>query len=254
MEFLNFSTSAGPLGVVGQVHTDRRRPCLLAVNGSFPQKDFLHDLVSDFLGVNVVIVNLPGMEGVPWHGATPAELTKGLEEVATVLLRGLPIVAFGSSTGNLLALGLKMPNICHRIAVEPFLQTKDLWPFIANSRGRLKLNAEHAALPWMTQFFWNYFGIGETTLENRDYRYLLDNIAEPTDVVSGQLPLLPERSLPLWPSFTSAEDRAALIANPFVTFHEGHEGSGHGVQVDPRGKALVKRLVEAALRAAIPLC
>jgi pimeloyl-ACP methyl ester carboxylesterase len=251
MDFLTIQTTAGPLGFVGRLHAGQRRPSLVAVSGSFPPKGYLHDLIDQYRGANVLIVNLPGMDGVPWAPATPAQLSRGLAEAVQLLLGDSPIVAFGSSTGNLLSLGLRLPNIFHRVLVEPFFQTKDLWPFIANSRQRMERNPADAA---MARYFWDVFGIGPTAFENRDYRHLLDAITVPSDVVVGQLPLLPARSVEIWPSFTSEEDRAALTANPLVTLHVGPTGTGHNINADPAADAQIKRALHAALLAGAALC
>jgi hypothetical protein len=251
MDFLTIQTSVGPLGFVGRIHTDQRRPSLLAVSGSFPPKGYLHDLIDQFRGANVLIVNLPGMAGVPWSAATPDQLSRGLQEAVRLLLGDLPVVAFGTSTGNLLSLGLRLPNICRRVAVEPFFQTKDLWPFIANSRQRMMRNPTDDGL---ARYFWDGFGIGPTALENRDYRHLMGAITVPTDVIVGEIPLLPRRATEVWPSFTSEEDRAALAANPLVTLREAPPGTGHSIGADPAGDALVKRTLHAALHAAAAFC
>jgi len=251
MDFLTLQTGAGPLGLVGRIHTDRPRPGLLAVSGSFPSKTYLHDLVDHFRGANVLVVNLPGMSGVPWSSATPAQLSEGLAEAVRRLLGDLPTVVLGASTGNLVALGLRLPNICRRVAVEPFLQTRDLWPFIANCRQRLAANPGDSGL---AHYLDSLFGIGATTVENRDYRHLLAAITVPTTVIVGQIPLLPQRPLEVWPSFTSEEDRAAFEANPLVTLHEGRAGTGHSVQADPMAEALLRRVLHADLREAARLC
>lgn len=250
MDFLTIQTSAGQFSCVGRIHTDRPRPCLLAVNGSFPDEKYLYDLVGHFAGANVVVVNLPGMGGL-WSDAGVAELTRGLEEVLALTFHGLPTVVLGTSTGNLPAFGLTAANICRRVAVEPFFTTKDLWPFVANVRARLAKTPDNVGL---VTFLWKIFGIGPTELEDRDYRHLLQTISVPTDVVVGQVPLLPPRALPTWPSFTSQEDRRALVANPFVTLHEGAPGTGHAVTVVEPGAALQKRVLHLALRAAADLC
>ncbi|MDP3768098.1 MAG: hypothetical protein Q8S13_08790 [Dehalococcoidia bacterium] len=39
MDHLRILTSGGAFGFVGQVHGDRRRPALLAINGAFPPGD-----------------------------------------------------------------------------------------------------------------------------------------------------------------------------------------------------------------------
>ena len=247
MDFLTLQTKAGPFGVVGRIYSDRSRPALLAVNGSFPKRDHRHDLVEHFAGVSVLVVNLPGMAGVPWANPTVAELTEGLETVVRRLLGDVPIVAFGASTGNLPTLGLQLPNIRRRVVLEPFFQTQDLWPFIANARERMLLNPTNLAMP---RFLWEVFGIGPDRVENRDYRPLLATITVPTDVLVGGAALLPERALGIWPSFTSAEDRAALRANPLVTMHEGPPNSGHGFGSEGSSDLYVKRLLHAALREA----
>jgi hypothetical protein len=251
MDFMTLQTRAGPMGVVGRVHTGSRRPALLVINGSFPPKEFRHDLVDHFSGVSVLVVNLPGMAGVPWANPTVAELTESLEDVARRLLDGGPLVVFGSSTSNLIALGLKLPNISRQLAQEPFFQTGGLWPLTRSARERMANNPANLAL---AQFFWDVFGIGPSQLENRDYRYLLANITRPTDVIVGGAPLKPERAMNFWPSFTSAEDRAALRANPLVTLHEGPLNSGHGFGAEGPSDLMVKRLLHKALSEAAQLC
>ena len=251
MDHLVIDTASGPLGFVGRFLTDRPRPALLAVTGSFPPKDHLHELITAFLDANVLIVQLPGMAGMFWaNDPDVAGLTRGLEGAARKLLGDAPIVALGASTGNLLSLGLGLPNICHRVALEPFLQTGDLWPLIADSRERLKLNPGF----WpMSRFLWNMFGVAEDRVENRDYRYLLDGIAVPTDVLVGYTPLAPQRELESWPSLTSEADRTSLRANPWVTLHEGPRGSGHAYGADPATFNDLKRVVGAALGEAAKL-
>jgi hypothetical protein len=251
MDVVILQTSAGPLSVVGRIHADQPRPVLLAVLGSFPPRGYLHNLVDRFPGANVLIVNLPGMAGAPWSDATPAELGVGLTEALGALVADLPIVSFASSTGNLVSLGLRLPNIRRRVLVEPFFQTRHLWPFIANSRERMAANPEHKEL---ANYFRTFFGIGPTSLENRDYRHLLEAITTPSDVVVGQSPLLPPRATEIWPSFTSEEDRAALRANPLVTFHEGPKGTGHNIQSNPAADAVIRRALHAGLLEAAKLC
>ena len=248
MEHLLIQNSGGPLGFVGRLHTDQVRPSLLVVTGSFPPEGYLHDLVSHFRGANVLIANMPGMSKVFWANApSVAGATQGLEDAVRRLLPEGPIVAFGSSTGNILSLGLRLPNIRRRVADEPFFQTGDLWPFIANSRERMKLNPGGVQ---MAGYFWEYFGIGPDKLENRDYRHLLENITVPTDILVGQSPLMPQRALPIWPSFTSQSDREMLAGNPLVTLHQGPPGSGHNYGSIPEGYERLKTLLHAALREA----
>jgi hypothetical protein len=251
LDFLTLQTKAGPLGAVGRVYTDRTKPALLAVNGAFPSEKHRHDLVEHFAGVSVLVINLPGMEGVPWANPTVAELTEGLEMAVRRLLGDAPIVAFGASTSSLLTLGLRLPNIRRNVLLEPFFQTQDLWPFIAHARMLLASKPRDRTL---ARFFWEAFGIGPDRLENRDYRHLLANITVPTDVVMGGCALLPERELDIWPSFTAADERAALRANPLVLMHEGPPDTGHGFGSDGSSDLYMKRVLHNALREAAKLC
>jgi hypothetical protein len=251
METVVVRTSAGVFGVVGQLHADRLRPALVAVSGSFPPKGHLHHLVTHFAGVSVLVVRLPGM-GVGWSAADVPALTTGLEELIARLLGDTPLVLFGASTGNLLTLGARSPHICRRVALEPFFQTANLWPFVANARERMRQFPDHEGL---RTYFWKLFGVTETSVENRDYRYLIEGLTEPTDVVAGQVPLLPERDARAWPSFLEEEERQVLRRHPLVTLHEGPSGSGHTYGTDPdEGQKLVTRLLHAALRVASERC
>lgn len=253
MDHLSIQTAGGRLSFVGRIHTDRPRPSLLAVRGTFPPKNHMLDLPTHFAGANVLVVTLPGMGGGAFWADQPSleGLTRGLEDATRMLLPQAPIVAFGASAGNLVSLGLRLPNIHHRVALEPFFQTEHLWPLVANSRKRMALNP---GLEPMARFFWEVFGIGADRCVNRDYRRLLENITVATDVVVGQVPLLPERALDTWPSFTSAEDRAALAANPLVTLHEGPAGAGHSHGSGGASYETLKALLLAALQDAARFC
>ena len=76
----------------------------------------------------------------------------------------------------------------------------------------------------------------------------------PTDVIVGGAPLLPIREMDFWPSFTSAQDRAALRANPLVSLYEGPPDSGHSFGSEGGSDLLIKRKLHAALLEAAKLC
>ncbi|MBX3483193.1 hypothetical protein [Phenylobacterium sp.] len=259
MDLLHIRTSGGVFGFVGQVHTGRRRPALVAINGAFPTKDHLHDLVTEFRGVNVLVAYMPGM-GPPWSAFTESDpggptlpgMTQGLGEAIQRLVGDCPLVVFGSSTGNLLALGLTLPTVTRVIASEPFFRTGRLEPFIAFARQCL------AELPPGTgeeAFLATLFGIhADGRLEDRDYRHLAAGIGVPTDVVVGARLDGWRGEGAAWPSLTSAEDRALLQANPNVTLHVVGERTGHTVAVSGAGKELVRQLIYKGLVEASARC
>lgn len=251
MDLLTVPTSAGVYGLVGRRSVDRRRPCLLALGGAFAPKDYLHDLVDHFPEANVIVATMPGM-WVPWSGASVPQLIQGLQEVADWAFGDLPVVTFGASTGALATLGLKGPNIRRHVALEPFLQTAPLWPFIRDARRRL---VKYADEPALVHYLWTIFGVTATTVENRDYRFLAEGLAAPTDIIVATLPLAPERPMPIWPSFTSEEDRAAFARDPRVTFHHGPPNTGHNLgSVPGPGVDLVRSVLAAALAEAAQGC
>ncbi|WP_372783581.1 alpha/beta hydrolase [Phenylobacterium sp.] len=247
MDRLIVQTSFGPLHVVGRLYADRKRPALLAVGGAFPPDDFLHDLVDKHSGANVIVGTLPGMRSPAFEFPRPGHYSTAYDELIGALLPTQPVVAYGVSTGCLVTLGLKAPNVVRQIVQEPFLNTSDLWPFIADSQKRLALNPDNKLL---AEFFDKVFGIALERADNVDYEHLARALSVPTDLVVAQLPLLPVRDLPLWPSLTSARDREVLCANPLVRLHEGPAGTGHNLAGAPAGEQFVHRVRVEALREA----
>jgi hypothetical protein len=245
LDLLHIRTSVAEFGVIGRLHADPHRPTLLVVNGVFPTKDHLHDVIDAYPGANVLIVNLPGMLGTPWSGRSAAELALGLEELIARLVGDGPLVVAGSSTGNLVSLELRSRNIRRHICIEPFFETKDLWPFIDWARAHMAAYPKDVAV---AKFIWDFFGIRADVVENRDYRHLLQGVSIPTDVIMGSVPLLPRRDLnKVWPSLTSAADRAAMAAVPQMVLHEGPLGTGHALMLTPTGNAFAKTIIHAAL-------
>lgn len=243
-------TSAGKLGFVGRIHAGPARPSLLMVGGAFPPKRQHEELVDWFPGANVLIAFLPGMAGVPWSDASAPQLTVAVAEAIALLFGDRPIVICGGSTSGLVVTPLQAKNIHRKIILEPFFTTQGLWPFISFLRNRIARNPDDAAL---RRYVWSMYGYSETEVENRDYRYLVDLIDGPTDVVVGGLPLLPVRPFPPYPSFTSVEDRALLAAHPDITLHEGPAGVGHDLWSDQASCNIIRSLMLRGLRSSVEL-
>ncbi|HEV7384703.1 MAG TPA: hypothetical protein VGN89_07470, partial [Phenylobacterium sp.] len=146
MDRLIVQTSFGPLHVVGRLYAKLCRPALLAIGGAFPPEDFLHDLVDKHPGASVIVGTIPGMRSPSFEPHRVANYSAAFDELIEGLLPTQPVVAYGVSTGCLVTLGLQAPNVVRQVAQEPFLNTRDLWPFIANSRDRLARNPGAHAL------------------------------------------------------------------------------------------------------------
>ena len=223
MDSLIFQTDSCSIGLVGRIHADRARPALLIVGGSFPPKGFMHEYVEAFRGTSVLVANLPGIN-TEWTSPSVEEMRRSFDQLLADLLPGRPTVVCGVSTGCLVSLGLRSPTIRAQVAVEPFLSTAQLWPFIAHARERLAANPNHAAL---ADYLSKLFGVASDRVEDRDYRSLLRDLQVKTEVLVGELALLPERPVPQWPSFTSETERTYWRNHPLATLHVGPPGSGH---------------------------
>lgn len=246
MDSLHVVTSHGPLSLIGRLHVTGR-PTLLIVGGAFAPTGFKHDVADKYLGANVLVGRLPGIDA-PWlHDQTLETLTAAFDEVLQRLVPGSPVVAHGVSTGCLVTMGLKSSNVFHHILEEPFLSTGGLWPIVEHFRDHLTNNPGNQKL---RKFLWNFFGLSETEFEGRSYDHLLDDLKAPVDVIVGSLPLEPERTMDGWPSLTGSYDRERLLAHRLVTFCVAGGESGHGFGLTAPGRKELAAITLKALYAA----
>ena len=248
MNHLILATDFGPLYFVGRIHTDRRRPVLFAMGGIWTRDDDLHELVEWFPGASVIVAPLPGMGSTLTNTFEIETTIKTVDQALAALVPDRRIVAFGASTGCLVTLGLTCPQVVRHVALEPFFRTAPLWPFLKSAREMLAAAPERKGA---AQAAWEIFGLRDGEVTDRDYRHLLRDVKLPVDAVLAKAPLEPERNYDGWPSLTSADDRAAMAANPLFTLHEGPPGSGHYLQGWPAGEALIKDVLHQALRKAV---
>jgi hypothetical protein len=247
MDRLIVQTRFGPLPLVGRLHSDKARPCLLVIGGAFPPPDFMHEVVDRYPEVSVLVGSLPGMRAPSFDRQDVSDFAGAYDEALGLLAPSQPVVACGVSTGCLVTLGLRSPNICSHLLQEPFFSTADLWPFIAYARDLLARNADNAVLK---AFLWDICGVAPDAIVDRDYWPLLEGLRVPTDVIIGEMPLLPQRELPTWPSFTTEADRVRLRDAPLVTLHLGPPGSGHNLTLNRASEALIGEVTQAALNEA----
>ena len=247
MDHLRVQTPGGAFSLVGHLHLDRPRPCLLVIGGAFPPKGYLHDNVDAYPGANVIVATLPGME-TTWTQTDARQMTRGLEQVAARLFGELPLVVLGVSTGNLLALDLRLPSLFEIVSVEPFLGTAHLSPFIDFARSYLRRHPQDTD---KAGFLKDLFGVTTAGVTDRDYGYLAAAIRAPTTVLVGKRTLDSPRQGAAWPSLTSIADRVALAANPHVTL-EVSLPYGHNPGED--GNEIIRQRVLAALLRASKLC
>ena len=248
MKHLIYSTDLGPIYLVGRLYSDVRRPVLFAMGGIWTPDDNLHEVADWFGGATVLVAPLPGMSSTLTRDFDLATAARVADEAIAGIVPNRNVVAFGVSTGCIVTLGLRSPQVVRHVALEPFFRTAPLWPFLASARKILAAAPERRGA---FQAADEIVGLKDDVVTDRDYRHLLDGITVPVDVLVGAAPLEPERPFNGWPSLTSAEDRALLAAHPHVTMHTGPPDSGHYLQGTPEGEAQVKALLHRSLRSAM---
>lgn len=218
------------------------RPVLLAIRGAWAPRSYLVELFDLLPDVDIVLGHLPGMISSAPPRADMATFCAAYDGVVAELLGGRRVVAFGASTGALVALGMRAPEVRSRVLMEPFFSSTGLWPLIPVMQRRI---AEGNALT--ARYIFELFGITAQGCENRDYSRFLDAVETPVHVLAGAVPLDPPRQLANWPSFTDEAARRRLAAHPRTTLHEGPPGSGHHLTGTPEGARLLVEVLRQAL-------
>lgn len=217
-------------------------PAILCVRGAWAPRTFMNELLTLYPGVDMVIGDLPGMWATQPEPSDMATFSRAYDEVIAHLLPGRRVVAFGISTGALVTLGLRRPEVRAQVAMEPFLATANLWPLILDMQQRLPAAPEQAR-----RYIFEMFGITETGCEDRDFSPILDGVCSPVHAVLGAMPLEPARLMETWPSLADERTRERLALHPSVTMHHGPPGSGHHVTGTPQGWATLTTALDHAL-------
>jgi pimeloyl-ACP methyl ester carboxylesterase len=211
------------LGLIPLTGTFGRTITTLAINGAFARADEMHRLPLVVAPYGGVVGFLPGDRNPPLAETSVSAFAWAFDEVVDQLG---PTVVMGLSIGGLVALAMRSPNIRRVIAVEPPLVTGKLWPMATMLGGAW--TSHHRNLVE------NVFGLSPDGFPGRDYSGLLEGLHRPTDVVLGDEPLFPVRTLERWPSFVDEPERALLRAHPLVKVHlapAGHNVPFHAPQV-----------------------
>ncbi len=220
------------------------------MGGAWTPDDFLHELVDWFPGAGVVVAPFPGMGGSLTPTFDVADMARAVDTIIGSHFRNTAIVTYGVSTGCLVTLGLRSPEIFRHVATEPFFRTAPLWPLQRTLCEFLLAEPDKIGGALAAKELFGYTPPPVESQVDRDYRHVMDGISAPVEVILADRKLEPVRELATWPSLTSAEDRERLAADPRVTVRHGPPGSGHWVDATPAGQALVKQTLREALLAA----
>lgn len=244
-----FQTTAGEIWLWAETEMlPAGRPVVLFINGAFSiARPRSYELPGLLPGAVVLNAHLPGNHCPRLNAHTVEVYAGAYTEVLDQI--GRPGVVIGASIGALLSLGITSPWVKGLVLLEPPLQTGKLWCVIENFRAKL------AAAPCdddLREFLWNVFGVSETTLENRDYRPLLDGLARPGWAAFGELPLMPPRPFKALPSLVDEPERLLLAAHPLLRTEVvptvGHNVPGRAISYVRRWtQDLLDRFVGAPL-------
>lgn len=232
-----------PFGKVWLHGVDTGRPVLLIIHGAFAEFEAIgqvHSLLFDVFQVHLPGNHCPALEATSlgvWAAAYSRALQAQFPE-RTVAVAGM-------STGALVALALRSPQVKHLVLVEPPLRPATAWPL--HGLGR-------TAPAWGADFLWNVLGIGPDRVEERDYTHLMAHLATPATVLLGSEPLMPRRPFERMPSLIDEETRTVLAAHPLVEVWEA-EGAGHNIPRDAGDllERALDRSAEVILRSAVSL-
>jgi hypothetical protein len=207
----SFQTPLGEIWLWGeQSRFESDLPAVVVIPGVFCRPDALWFRMQDLLPQAAVFAGqLPGHLCPPLSKPSIPAFARAFGHVIATAFGGRPVLVVGESVGGLVTLALANPGI-GRLALDPLLQTHELWPL------RAFLERMHETERPHRSFIETVFGFDGQALRPIDYLPLIQPY--PARVVVGGLPLMPERPMQgnLLPSLVGEAERKALHAAPHI--------------------------------------
>ena len=185
-------------------------PVAALMYGVFRGSDCLQPLIQRLSGVDVVVVHQPGHSGAPELtdiGVVPYAQAVGVG--VQTLFQDRDVFLAGESLGGLISLAVgayALPCLRSVVAFDPFFTTAKLWPIHRQTADMWPISSGPRIMD-------RIFGIGASSVEQRDYRGVLRTLAVPATVVTGDCPLLPERETDQSPCLMDDDDCEAVEAS-----------------------------------------
>lgn len=188
-------------GLVG--FTPPSREAAVVVIRGLSAHNQLRELPAAFL-------DLPGFIAPTFESYRVEAIAEAFDEALALALPGRSVRLVGVSTGAIVALRMRSPQIAEILAVEPFLDSAAAWPLAQWSTG---LTGE------LSRFCAEFF-----RLPGHGRLFSATPVA-PLDVLCGDVPLGHPRALPAWPSLCGEADEAILrrVARSFTRVPGGHD-------------------------------
>jgi hypothetical protein len=215
-------TALGRVPIWGDFQSDRR--LVLGIRGAHADEDQLADLGPP--DCDLALVHLPGFFSPSLQAISIGVFVAAFDEVIRLKFPRRDITAVGISTGALVALGLRSPEVRRVLAVEPFFSTAKLWPLREHFTALLRQHQQPLLHQWVDAIF----GYRLDGVTDRDYRSL-DIPPRPVLALVGDVPLQPFRTIYGLPSLTDEEDRARFKCKVVP--------GGHNLHIDEIRRALV---------------
>jgi FkbH-like protein len=226
------ATSHGRISLLLQRESlSSTRPVVLVVHGALRDSRTLTIWMTAFSPrFDVIFADMPG------HGLSPAEgpativsIADRLREVISAHFSQRSIVVMGESTGGIIACALgdgRLSAVRGVIAGDPPLTTAKQWP-VQMSFAKLLATAPDGN--YVHTFAKDVFGIAKDgSVEERVYYQHARDVAVPTLMLTGDVPLWPRVSKPDVPCLLDETDRQVIqsFGNDKISF-EQIKGTGH---------------------------
>lgn len=218
------TTFIGPENIPfhGRLETfEQGRPLIFVIRGAFAALGQMALLPGRFPEADVVLTDLPGMHSPHMSAPGIAIFAQVFDLLVRRHFSGRRVMLLGLSIGGVVALQMSEGDVV--MALDPPLETGNLWPLIPRFRKAVAESDDPELAEWMR----GLFGIDADHIEPRDYRAVLGT-RKPGIIMIGGEPLEPMRRASRVPGLMTASARAAVHDHPTLQAIEV-SNSGHNL-------------------------
>ncbi|MGH8815814.1 MAG: alpha/beta fold hydrolase [Achromobacter pestifer] len=171
------------------------RPTWVVLHGSLGSIATVQGIEKHLPDANLLFVDLPGCGNstAPTNMSVEGFADELLPALLSALPEGFGVIgaSFGGSVG--LALARRTPQCKALVLLDTPFSAQKLWHNHAFLRGAIAGRPDDR---YLRSFSLNIYGVTPTAAVEREYWSLLDGIDQPVLVVTGDVPMAPQRKLP----------------------------------------------------------
>ena len=238
-----------PFGIVPlwgrALASNRTAPAVVIINGAFYFPGILTAALPAVMEpfCDVFISHFPGLHAPSLKNASVETFAAAIDAAIEQALSGRSVVLLGYGAGAVVALAARSPAIQRIIALEPMLETAELWPILPAIR------RVHKKYPEQRPLIAALYGLTADGRFTKSHYNVLTGLNIPTEIFHGDAPLGKPRDVSEFPSLVSDAARERLAAAPGVTIHTLPK-TGHSF--DYRAQLYVRQALIRAVRAGNP--